>query len=72
MRIVLDTNILVSAALKRQSVPAVAAHLAEERGTLLKSRVTFVPPVFIQTSTRTLKPPKIRRLPSNGIGLASG
>jgi len=40
MRIVLDTNVLVSAALKRQSVPGMAAHVVERRGGLLKSLVT--------------------------------
>jgi len=40
MRVVLDTNVLVSAALKQQSTPALAAHLAEEQGTLLKSGAT--------------------------------
>jgi putative PIN family toxin of toxin-antitoxin system len=40
MRVVLDTNVLVSAALKRQSMPGLAAHLVEERGALLKSRAT--------------------------------
>ena len=40
MRVVLDTNVIVSAALKRQSPPAMAAHLAEQRGGLLKSLAT--------------------------------
>ena len=40
MRIVLDTNVLVSAALKRQSTPGMAVHLVERRGILLKSLVT--------------------------------
>jgi uncharacterized protein len=40
MRVVLDTNVLVSAALKRKSTPALAAHLVEEQGTLLVSRAT--------------------------------
>ena len=40
MRIVLDTNILVSAALKRNSMPGRAAHLAEQGGGLLKSQAT--------------------------------
>jgi predicted nucleic acid-binding protein len=35
MRIVLDTSVLVSAALKRQSVPGMAAHVVERRGGLL-------------------------------------
>jgi putative PIN family toxin of toxin-antitoxin system len=40
MRVVLDTNVLVSAALKRDSTPAAAAHIIERDGTLLKSQVT--------------------------------
>jgi predicted nucleic acid-binding protein len=40
MRVVLDTNVLVSAALKRQSTPGVAAHIVEQHHRLLKSRVT--------------------------------
>jgi predicted nucleic acid-binding protein len=37
MRVVLDTNILVSAAIKRQSNPGTAALLVERHGVLLKS-----------------------------------
>jgi len=37
MRVVLDTNVLVSAALKQQSMPGMAALLVERRGGLLKS-----------------------------------
>lgn len=37
MRLVLDTNVLVSASLKRVSTPALAVHLAQETGALLKS-----------------------------------
>jgi putative PIN family toxin of toxin-antitoxin system len=40
MRIVVDTNIFVSAALKDKSLPAIAVHLVQERGTLLKSSLT--------------------------------
>lgn len=40
MRVVLDTNVLVSAVLKDKSVPALAVHLAAHRGTLLKSAAT--------------------------------
>jgi putative PIN family toxin of toxin-antitoxin system len=40
MRVVLDTNVLVSAALKRQSTPGTAAHIVEQQHCLLKSRVT--------------------------------
>ena len=37
MRVVIDTNVFVSAALKDKSLPAIAVHLVEQRGTLLKS-----------------------------------
>jgi putative PIN family toxin of toxin-antitoxin system len=37
VRIVVDTNVFVSAALKDTSAPALALHLAEHRGTFLKS-----------------------------------
>jgi uncharacterized protein len=40
MRVVVDTNVLISAALKRQSTPGTVAHLIEQRGGLLKSLVT--------------------------------
>jgi putative PIN family toxin of toxin-antitoxin system len=40
MRVVVDTNVLVSAALKRQSTPGMAALLVERRGGLLKSLAT--------------------------------
>jgi putative PIN family toxin of toxin-antitoxin system len=40
MRVVLDTNVFVSAALKDQSLPALAVHLVEERCILLKSIAT--------------------------------
>lgn len=40
MRVVVDTNVFVSAALKEKSLPGMAAHLVEERCVLLKSRVT--------------------------------
>jgi len=40
MRVVLDTNVLVSAALKQQSNPGVAALIAERHGVLLKSVAT--------------------------------
>jgi predicted nucleic acid-binding protein len=35
--VVLDTNVLVSAALKQTSIPGMAALLVERRGGLLKS-----------------------------------
>lgn len=37
MRVVVDTNVLVSAALKDTSIPALAVHLVAQRDTLLKS-----------------------------------
>ncbi len=40
MRVVLDTNVLVSAALKRNSTPAAAASVIERGGVLLKSLAT--------------------------------
>jgi predicted nucleic acid-binding protein len=40
MRVVLDTNVLVSAALKDRSLPALAVHIIEQRGVLLKSTET--------------------------------
>ena len=40
MRVVVDTNVLVSAALKDRSLPALAVHLVAQRGGLLKSTAT--------------------------------
>lgn len=40
MRVVVDTNVLVSAALKDQSLPALTVHVIEQRGVLLKSTAT--------------------------------
>lgn len=40
MRVVIDTNVLISAALKDQSLPALAVHLVQQRSTLLKSSAT--------------------------------
>jgi putative PIN family toxin of toxin-antitoxin system len=40
MRIVLDTNVLVSAVRKRQSMPGIAVLMVERHGGLLKSPVT--------------------------------
>jgi putative PIN family toxin of toxin-antitoxin system len=40
MRIVLDTNVLVSAAPKQKSTPGMAALVVERRGDLLKSLAT--------------------------------
>ena len=40
MRVVVDTNVFVSAALKDKSLPAMAIHIIEQRGLLLKSIAT--------------------------------
>jgi putative PIN family toxin of toxin-antitoxin system len=40
MRVVLDTNVFISAALKQKSTPGMAALMVERRGTLLKSLLT--------------------------------
>jgi putative PIN family toxin of toxin-antitoxin system len=40
MRVVLDTNVLVSAALKGQSMPGTTAHIVQRLGGLLKSLAT--------------------------------
>jgi putative PIN family toxin of toxin-antitoxin system len=40
MRIVIDTNVFVSAALKDKSLPSIALHLAAQRAVLLKSAAT--------------------------------
>jgi predicted nucleic acid-binding protein len=36
MRVVVDTNVLVSAALKDKSLPGMAVHVVEQCGVLLK------------------------------------
>ena len=40
IRIVVDTNVFISAALKDSSLPALAVHIVEQRGILLKSTAT--------------------------------
>ena len=40
MRVVVDTNVLVSAALKDKSLPGIAVHRAAQCGTLIKSHAT--------------------------------
>jgi len=40
MRIVVDTNVFISAALKDKSLPSIALHLATQRAVLLKSAAT--------------------------------
>jgi predicted nucleic acid-binding protein len=54
MRVVLDTNVLVSAALKQQSMPGMAVLLVERHHLLLKSPATegqlfavVAPPYFV-------------------------
>ena len=40
MRVVVDTNVFISAALKDKSFPALALHVVAQRGTFLKSAST--------------------------------
>lgn len=40
MRVVVDTNVFISAALKEKSIPGMAAHIVAESGVLLKSTIT--------------------------------
>jgi putative PIN family toxin of toxin-antitoxin system len=40
MRIVIDTGVLISAAIKTQTVPSIAVYQAAQRGVLLKSTAT--------------------------------
>jgi uncharacterized protein len=40
MRVVVDTNILISAAIKARTLPNLAVYQAAQRGTLLKSHAT--------------------------------
>jgi predicted nucleic acid-binding protein len=40
MRVVIDTNVFVSAALKQTSMPALAVRVVEQHGRLLKSVAT--------------------------------
>ncbi|MDR3568686.1 MAG: putative toxin-antitoxin system toxin component, PIN family [Syntrophobacteraceae bacterium] len=40
MRVVVDTNVFISAALKDNSLPALAVYIVERRGILLKSTAT--------------------------------
>jgi len=56
MRVVIDTNVFISAALKEKSAPALAIYLIEQRCTLLKSATTEQE--FLQVMAR----PKIARL----------
>jgi putative PIN family toxin of toxin-antitoxin system len=56
MRVVLDTNILISAALKADSAPRLALRWVAQRGVLLKSADTE------EEFYRTLRKPKLARL----------
>jgi predicted nucleic acid-binding protein len=40
MRIVVDTNVFISAALKEKSLPDIAVHIAADSSVLLKSTIT--------------------------------
>jgi predicted nucleic acid-binding protein len=40
MRVVVDTNVLISAAIKAQTIPNIAVYRAAQRGVLLKSHLT--------------------------------
>jgi putative PIN family toxin of toxin-antitoxin system len=40
MRVVIDTGVFISAAIKSQTAPNIAVHQAEQRGVLLKSQAT--------------------------------
>jgi putative PIN family toxin of toxin-antitoxin system len=42
MRVVVDTNVVVSAALKDRYLPSIAVHLVEQHGVLLKSSATEI------------------------------
>jgi predicted nucleic acid-binding protein len=39
MRVVVDTNVFISAALKEKSIPGMAVHIVAESGVLLKSTI---------------------------------
>lgn len=56
MRVIIDTNIFISAALKEKSVPALAVYLIEQRCVLLKSTTTE------QELLQVMARPKIARL----------
>lgn len=62
MRVVLDTNVFISAALNEQSLPGMTAHIAAESGVLLKSTITerelFVTPNRARLAA--LIPPRFR------------
>jgi hypothetical protein len=53
MRVVLDTNVLVSAALKQKSMPGMAALVVERCGGLLKSLTRSVVPSLREAERRS-------------------
>ena len=84
MRVVIDTNVFISAALKERSVPTEAVHLAATRDLLLKSSSTeqelfitlarprlapLMPPGFLDRSQADSRRPSLLRSP-NGLLLA--
>jgi predicted nucleic acid-binding protein len=56
MRIVLDTNVLVSAALKQKSTPGLAVHRVQKQATLLKSSATEQQLFEVLSPAPTLSP----------------
>jgi uncharacterized protein len=58
MRVVVDTNIFVSAALKQGSLPSIALYQAAQHGVLLKSTVTEAQ--FFEVIARPYLAPLIR------------
>jgi putative PIN family toxin of toxin-antitoxin system len=62
MRVVLDTNVFISAALKEKSIPGIAAQIVAESGLLLESTITeqelFVNPS--PPASCALIPPRFR------------
>jgi putative PIN family toxin of toxin-antitoxin system len=62
MRVVVDTNVFISAALKEQSLPGMATHIVAKSGLLLKSTITerelFV--TLARPRLASLIPPRFR------------
>ncbi len=62
MRVVVDTNVFISAALKEKSLPGMAVHIVAESGRLLKSTLTerelFV--TLVRPRLAPLIPPRFR------------
>jgi putative PIN family toxin of toxin-antitoxin system len=72
MRVVVDTNVFISAALKEQSLPGMAAHIVAKSGLLLKSTITerelFV--TLARPRLASLIPPRFRDWPSELLAAA--